>query len=143
MPESNSQWYEDNGATERNAESASRRSFAAVKSEGLIWSIISTCQAVEAMPGTLVHARASARFFGESIPILASEKCTMCQPEAAAKPQSPIIAIAVHKRSPMRIATSNIFRGAFWKSSNLASTRNHSYVAGARAWLCDSNDSSF
>src|SRR5260370_22968550 len=98
MPDSNSQWYEDNGLIERIAESASRRPFAAVRSEGLILSVSSAChQAVEAMPGTLVHARASARFFEESVSFVASEKCTMLHPRTAALPQIPITAIAVQK----------------------------------------------
>jgi hypothetical protein len=104
MVESNSQWYDDNGLTERNADTVPRRSFAAVKSEGLIVSAISTCHAVEAMPGTLVHSPASAAFFEESIPLIASEKCTMLQPEATANPQSPMIAITVPKRIAVRIA---------------------------------------
>jgi hypothetical protein len=110
MLESNTQWYEDNGLIERNAEIVSRRSFAAVKSDGLILSNVSACRAVEAMPGTLVHTRASARFFEESASIIASEKCAIFHPETAANAQIPITTIAVQKRVIATNPSSAVYR---------------------------------
>ena len=66
----------------------------------------SVCRAVEATPGTALHAwMISARFSEESMFTIAREKCTILQPRATDNPQIPIIAIAVQKRISARIAT--------------------------------------
>src|SRR5262249_41293291 len=104
MPDSSSQSIEDNGLIESIAESASRRLLAAFKSEGLIFSVNSDCNAADAMPGTAVHLwMVSARFSEEWIFDIAREKCTMLKPRATESAQIPINVIAVQKRISARM----------------------------------------
>src|SRR5262249_15585213 len=115
MPESDSQFGDDNGVTERIAARASRRLLAACKSEELIFFVSFDCKAVAPTPGTVAHKRiVSARLSEESIVAIAREKRTILKPRTSENAQIPITTIAVQKRISARIA----IKGSFWSAAN-------------------------